>query len=330
MISFYEAVIIVVVCLIAYMIWTNYSSKLIIPDLSKRRVLITGCDVGFGRLLTKRLDSMGLHVYAGCYQESSIPVIEGECSSRVKAVQLDVTNLESIQRAVQTVKDHLDGKALWGVVNNAGLSGCIAPFEFLNMADFRKVFDVNFFGVVSVTKEFLPLIRRGKEGRIVMVSSMLGRLKVFAEPYTGSKHALEGIAGGLNIDLYPFNITTHVLNPTFYKTALNNTDIQRREIMKRFTAAPNDVQKEYGEEFINSKIERTVSIMSSGRTNFDPLMDSFVHALTAVYPQDRYSYISPDSYAIVPFSWLPTWLQAKTFAFLRKMSGQGVQPMQMR
>ena len=55
------------------------------------------------------------------------------------------------------------------------------------------------------------------------------------------------------MDLYRFNISTHLINPTFYKTNLNKTDIQKQEILKRFHAAPSDVQNDYGKDFIESR-----------------------------------------------------------------------------
>jgi len=325
----YEIFVALVLVLILYLFWNNSNSKLTIDNVSRRRVLITGCDAGFGRLLTKRLDGIGMHVYSGCLEESSITDIEKECSSRVKGVQLDVTNINSIQSASKIIEEDLNGQALWGIVNNAGIPGTVAPFEILTLDDFKKVFDVNFFGIVSVTKQFLPLLRRGHEGRIVMVSSMLGRLSLLSEPYTCSKHALEGLAGGLSLDLHPFNITTHILNPTFYKTNLCDTKRQATTIMEKFNATSDHVQKDYGNDYIQNRIKMINNLMSSGRTNFDPLMECFEHVLTALYPKERYSFIAPDSYILVPYTYLPKTWQVNIMVFFRKLSGVKAVPAQM-
>jgi NADP-dependent 3-hydroxy acid dehydrogenase YdfG len=68
---------------------------------------LTGCDTGFGNLLTKKLDGLGFHVFAGCLSEKGMKQLESETSSNVTSVKLDVTKTESIQSALQVVKSKL-------------------------------------------------------------------------------------------------------------------------------------------------------------------------------------------------------------------------------
>ena len=85
---------------------------------------------------------------------------------------------------------------MWAVVNNAGIAGVVAPGEWLKSEDFRQVMEINFFGVVFVTKAFLPLLRKEK-GRVVNMSSLCGRFAMATTTYSASKYAVEGFSDSL-------------------------------------------------------------------------------------------------------------------------------------
>ncbi|XP_019616836.1 PREDICTED: estradiol 17-beta-dehydrogenase 2-like [Branchiostoma belcheri] len=129
-----------------------------------KAVFITGCDSGFGFGLAKRLDSLGFTVFAGCLLADSggegSKKLRAECSSRLSTVQIDVTDDGQVKAAVQQVKDRLPtgSKGLFALVNNAGV---LQPgeIEWVSLAIYRRVMEVNTFGTVRVTKAFLPLIR---------------------------------------------------------------------------------------------------------------------------------------------------------------------------
>ena len=94
---------------------------------------------------------------------------------------------------------------LWGLVNNAGIAR-MGYIEWLKLATFRQVMDVNFFGHVAVTKAFLPFLRRCPGSRIVNISSILGLAgTACASPYVASKFALEGFTQCLLAELYGFS-----------------------------------------------------------------------------------------------------------------------------
>ena len=84
-------------------------------------------------------------------------------------------------------------RGLQALVNNAGI-GVGGPIEYVTEADWRKVFDVNLFGVVALTNAAMPLLRAGK-GRIVHIGSIGGRISSPGlAPYSASKHAIEALA----------------------------------------------------------------------------------------------------------------------------------------
>ena len=138
-------------------------------------VVITGCDSGFGLLACSRLAKEGVKVVAACLTSEGCKRVN-EDSKTVKAVQCDVTNENDVDRLVaETQKLLANDKelCLWAVVNNAG----IAPLgycDWLSLSTFRLAMDVNYFGLITVTKAFLPLLKQTKYSRIINLSSIAG------------------------------------------------------------------------------------------------------------------------------------------------------------
>ena len=88
---------------------------------------------------------------------------------------------------------------MWGIVNNVGVPGRLGPLEWMTQSDITELFEVNTFGACRVVRTFLPLIKRaGAGGRIVNMSSILGRLRIpFAAPYCMAKCAVESFSDAL-------------------------------------------------------------------------------------------------------------------------------------
>ncbi|KAJ8023386.1 Estradiol 17-beta-dehydrogenase 2 [Holothuria leucospilota] len=143
--------------------FVNYDDKV---------VFISGCDSGFGHETAKRLDAKGVHVIAGCLLkgESGEQDLVKSCSDRLVTIQLDVTKEDSVQNAVKEVKEKLQGRDLWALVNNAGIL-YIAEAEIMSLKYVRSMMDVNFMGAVRLTKAFLPMLRQS-EGRVVSLCSI--------------------------------------------------------------------------------------------------------------------------------------------------------------
>ncbi|OBS73274.1 hypothetical protein A6R68_12149, partial [Neotoma lepida] len=85
---------------------------------------------------------------------------------------------------------------LWGLVNNAGISIPSVPNEWLNKEDFAKILDVNLLGMIEVTLNMLPLVRKAR-GRVVNVSSIMGRVSPFGGGYCISKYGVEAFSDSL-------------------------------------------------------------------------------------------------------------------------------------
>ena len=98
--------IIIVFCLIKLL--ELYIRSLQLENIRSRYVLITGCDSGFGNLLARNLDRIGVPVFATCLTEQGMTQLHETCSSRLRAFPMDVTNEEDIQKAVQFVHDNME------------------------------------------------------------------------------------------------------------------------------------------------------------------------------------------------------------------------------
>ncbi|XP_042913207.1 estradiol 17-beta-dehydrogenase 2-like, partial [Parasteatoda tepidariorum] len=149
---------------------TKWLNDRVQPD--GKAVLITGCDRGFGQALAIRLDSLGYHVFASCLSPSDPGVqnFKNKCSSLLHVLEMDVTKENSVQAALEFVKENLSTSELWAVVNNAGIFKGL-PVEIAPLQDFKTCLEVNTYGPLRVTKAFLPLLRKSK-GRCVNLTSI--------------------------------------------------------------------------------------------------------------------------------------------------------------
>ncbi|CAJ0952063.1 unnamed protein product [Ranitomeya imitator] len=177
-----------------------YRQNRILKNLSDKYIFITGCDTGFGKLLAKKLDKRGMKVLAACLTDAGAENLKSETSSRVQTVVFDVTDGKGVRAAADWVEQLVKGEGLWGLVNNAGISIPIAPNGWLNKDDFVKVLNVNLLGMIDVTLNLLPLIIRAR-GRIINVSSVMGRLAFVGGGYSISRFGIEAFSDSMRYKL---------------------------------------------------------------------------------------------------------------------------------
>jgi NAD(P)-dependent dehydrogenase (short-subunit alcohol dehydrogenase family) len=136
---------------------------------------------------------------------------------------LDVTDQASIDAAAAELGRRVGSSGLAGLVNNAGIS-VLGPVEALAPEDWRRQFDVNFFGQMAVTRAMLPLLRAGTaagRARIVMISSIAGRVgQPVLGPYCASKFALESASDSLRLELRAQRIGVSVVQPGAIKSEI--------------------------------------------------------------------------------------------------------------
>ncbi len=189
--------------------------------MSKKVVLITGTNSGFGYLAAKSLAEQGHAVYATIRQTQGRNKERADELSQIDnihVVELDVTDGTGVKNAVSQVIDK-EGR-LDVIVNNAGyFGGGIA--ETYTEDDLEKMFDVNVKGVWRLTKAGLPQMRKQNDGLIINISSALGRFSApFMTVYNGTKHAVEGLTEGLHYELRPLGVDVVMIQPGAFPTEI--------------------------------------------------------------------------------------------------------------
>jgi NAD(P)-dependent dehydrogenase (short-subunit alcohol dehydrogenase family) len=178
-----------------------------------KAVLITGCASGIGRATARRLAESGWTVYATARRPEALAEL---AALGCKTLALDVTDERSMRAAVAAVE--VAEGAVGVLVNNAGYSqsGAVetVPLELV-----RRQFETNLFGLLRLTQLVLPGMRRQGWGRIVMLSSMGGRLTFPGGGiYHASKHALEALSDALRYEVAGFGIDVVVVEPGIIRT----------------------------------------------------------------------------------------------------------------
>src|SRR5207302_992039 len=128
---------------------------------------------GLGRAMAKGLAEQGYHVFAGVRRASDGRELEA-FHPGLQSVILDVTEEKTVTDVAEFLGEELGERGLGGLINNAGIAQ-VGPLEYLGQEQWHHQLDVNVLGAVAVTREMLPLVRRGS-GRLIFVGSIGGRL----------------------------------------------------------------------------------------------------------------------------------------------------------
>ena len=183
-----------------------------------KAVLVTGCSTGIGRATAEHLAQRGWAVYATARRPETISGLRG-----CKTLALDVCDEASIRSAVDAV-ERAEG-AVGVLVNNAGY-GQEGAFEETPMAEVRRQFETNVFGLIRLTQLVLPGMRRQRWGRIVNLSSMGGRLTLPGGAfYHATKYAVEALSDALRFEVKPFGVDVVVVEPGPIRTQFGDTAI---------------------------------------------------------------------------------------------------------
>ena len=183
------------------------------PDATQT-VLITGGTDGLGRAAALLLAKHHYRVFAAGRspeKRAELERIAREQRLPLHTLEMDVCDHVSAQIAVELVIETTGGIDV--LINSAGV-GYLAVVEELRMQDFRKQFETNVFGLLRVTQAVLPHMRARRHGRILMISSAAGLVSPSTYgAYSSSKHAVEGLANALRLEMYPFGVEVILIEP---------------------------------------------------------------------------------------------------------------------
>jgi NAD(P)-dependent dehydrogenase (short-subunit alcohol dehydrogenase family) len=239
------------------------------------------------------LDRSGFQVFAGVRRSEHGEALRRQASERLTPILLDVTDQHSIEDAARSVADKLGGRALAGLVNNAGID-VAGPLETSSIAEARSQFEVNVIGLLAVTQAFLPLLREGR-GRVVNIGSVLGRLAIpFMGAYSASKFALEGLTDAFRIELRPWGIHVSLIEPGPVATPLWSKT--------HLLAGMNEGRGAAGKLYATANAAAHAAFTKFGKSGISPdiVAAKVFEALTAPNPKPRYL-VGRDAKAL---SWL--------------------------
>jgi NAD(P)-dependent dehydrogenase (short-subunit alcohol dehydrogenase family) len=213
-------------------------------------------------------------------------------------VLLDLADAASLAPACSEVLDRADGK-LVGLINNAGLS-ISGAFEGLSLDDWRRQFEINFFGHISITGNLMPGLLANK-GRVITVGSIGGRMALpYMGPYTASKHAVRAWMDAMRLELVPQGVHAVLIEPGAIDTPLWNKGAG--EALARLEALPEELRGRY-QRYFNGAL-KAAEMSAKAAIPPDRVAKVIERALTARHPRGRYL-VGPDARVQATIAKLP-------------------------
>lgn len=247
----------------------------------KDTILITGAGTGLGLEMSLYLAERGFNVYATIPFADQQEHVETQAAQRnvsLRILLLDVMDSASIAAAVDSILAESGG--IFGAVNNAGIS-LRGYFEDCEDQEIRRVYDINVFGAMAVTRAVLPHMRAARRGRLLYITSIGGRIASMARTaYCSSKFALEGFAESLYQEVTPLGIHVSAIAPAIVKN-------ERWTVNRGLAKAANNPNSPYYAWFQREEKLADKLVESSPTTNVD--VARTVHeALTSSKPRLHY------------------------------------------
>jgi len=188
-------------------------------DFKGKTVVITGASSGIGRATALEFAKAGANVALLARRKDKLEEAQKACEAlgaKALALECDVTSEADVRKAAEVVGKRFGAADV--LVNNAGY-GVYGPFAEMDTADIEGMMKTNYFGLVHMTKAFLPGMRARGSGAIVNVASMAGKLSFpNLAGYCASKFAVAGFTEALYFELKPEGIQVHLLCPAGTKT----------------------------------------------------------------------------------------------------------------
>jgi len=248
-----------------------------------RVILISGCDSGFGHMLARDMAKEECTVLAGCLTQKAVD--EWKQVKNVVPFLLDITNEASLENASKVVEANCPDGKLWALVNNAGtVMGYL--FECTPTSTYRKLFEINYFGHLSLTHKVLPYLKKG-QGRLVNMASMAGVAPVVSgSAYCATKYAMLGWSRSIVDELSPYGIKVIVLMPGFMKTNL----ISPQHIETNLDEMRKNLSEEQAKTIQHNFLETNKRLKSIGNHAGDPqwVVNAYADAILSTAPKESY------------------------------------------
>lgn len=232
-------------------------------------VWITGASSGIGESLAYAFARQGAKLVLSARRVEELQRVKAACNipdEKVLILPLDVSDTETIPAQAKAVYDQFGQVDI--LINNAGVSHW-TKIKDLSLEVIHKIFNVNFFGGIALTKAVLPKMLESKRGHIVVISSVLGKMVVQKQAaYNASKHALQGFYDTLRLEVAADGVNVLLVCPGFVRT-----NVAKNSLNKDGVAINQDNEKiakgldpDYvAEEILNAIEKKKDEIILAGR-----------------------------------------------------------------
>jgi NAD(P)-dependent dehydrogenase (short-subunit alcohol dehydrogenase family) len=260
-----------------------------------RIAVVTGSSSGIGFETALLLARSGFHTYAtmrNLEKSKNITEIANTEKLPLQVVQLDVNDDRSVKNAIDKIAA-AENKRIDVLVNNAGY-GLFGALEDTSIGEIKAQFETNFFGVIRVTQQVLPIMRKQNSGggTIVNVSSVGGRIGVpILSAYQSTKFALEGLSESMSYELEPFGIRVVIIEPGFIRTNIVNSSTSAEKALD--PKSPYFPLMQKVKNYFKSMMEN-----ASSSSPPEEVAKVILQAITSENPQLRYT-VGNDAAAII-------------------------------
>ncbi len=253
--------------------------------MDQKVVLITGATSGLGLATVARFTEDPDWIIIAGYRKTSDTTdlfSYAKMHSFIRPMILDVTHPADQARVIEKIKK--DYGRLDCLVNNAGF-GFIGPIEDFSLSEMHEQFETNFFGSLTMTNASLPLMRDSGGGRVIMISSVNGRVTFpLYGMYAASKYAIEAAGEALAMEVAKFGITVSLIEPGMFQT---NFWKNRRSplLTDSKTSVYHDMTARYFEKLKKAKQSK---MMNTGMCDPYRIAEAAYSIATAPHPGFRY------------------------------------------
>jgi NAD(P)-dependent dehydrogenase (short-subunit alcohol dehydrogenase family) len=243
--------------------------------------IVTGSSSGIGYATSLLLARNGFHTYAtmrNIGRSADVQEIAYKERLPLEVIQLDVNDDASIRDSIEKVES--ENERIDVLVNNAGY-GLVGAFEDLSVEEIKSQFETIFFGVIRLTQQVLPIMRKQKSGTIVNISSGAGRIGFPGmSAYVSSKFALEGLSESMSYELEPFGIKVVIIEPGVIRTNFKKNSVMSKKSLDNSSISPYSS--------IIQKIDSSISSMVEHATPPEEVAKTILHATISNNPELRY------------------------------------------
>ena len=248
-------------------------------DSKQKVTIVTGCSSGIGHEISLILARNGFTTYAtmrNLQKGSDLKSIAEDEKLPLHFAQLDVTDENSVKKAIQTIHDEAGRIDI--LVNNAGY-GLTGAFEDLSLDEIKTQYETNVFGLIRTTQAVLPIMRKQRSGLIVNISSGAGRFGFpTGSAYVSTKFAVEGLTESMSYELEPFGIKAILIEPGVIKTNFFNSSVLAKK--------SQDPNSPYAT--LMKSMEDSVDKMMENGSTPQYVAEVVLHAITSENPKLRY------------------------------------------